>query len=168
MRFGILKCRKSIRNILSKCFVFRRYGAKHITRSPPAIHEPRDRDAVVLEQRALMWQAHSSWQKVTSCGYVFAPARYIVLCIWHWPRHWPQILFFKHLEDFLQEGGGRLLSTGTMESILLVQTMHSAICSRNNSPNTVSLKQPIAGLTHRLLLSGEFGRSVQWGSSNCC
>jgi hypothetical protein len=48
-RFWILKGRKTIRAILTKCVVCRRHSAKHISTIPPALPEPRVRDAAVFE-----------------------------------------------------------------------------------------------------------------------
>ena len=48
-RFWILKGRKTIRGILTKCVVCRRHGARHISTIPPALPEPRVRDAAVFE-----------------------------------------------------------------------------------------------------------------------
>ena len=48
-RFWILKGRKTIRSILTKCVVCRRHGARHISTIPPALPEPHVRDAAVFE-----------------------------------------------------------------------------------------------------------------------
>jgi hypothetical protein len=49
VKFWILKGRKSVRAILSKCVMCRRHEARHITASQPALPEPRVRDAAVFE-----------------------------------------------------------------------------------------------------------------------
>jgi len=48
-KFCILKGRKSIRSVLSKCLICRRDDTRHITASLPALPEPRGRDAAVFE-----------------------------------------------------------------------------------------------------------------------
>jgi hypothetical protein len=48
-RFWILKGRKTIQNILMKCVVCRRHGARHICTIPSALPEPLVRDAAVFE-----------------------------------------------------------------------------------------------------------------------
>jgi len=48
-RFWILKGRKTIRGILTKCVACRRHGARHISTIPPVLPEPRVRDAAVFE-----------------------------------------------------------------------------------------------------------------------
>jgi hypothetical protein len=48
-RFWKLKCRKTIRNILTECVVCRRHAARHISTIPPALPEPRVRDIAVFE-----------------------------------------------------------------------------------------------------------------------
>jgi len=48
-KFWILKGRKSIRSVLSKCVICRRHDARHIIASQPALPEPRVRDAAVFE-----------------------------------------------------------------------------------------------------------------------
>ena len=48
-RFWIIKERKPIRSILTRCIVCMRHGARHISTVPPALPEPRVRDAAVFE-----------------------------------------------------------------------------------------------------------------------
>jgi len=48
-KFWILKGRKSVGAILSKCVRCRRHEARHITASQPVLPEPRVRDAAVFE-----------------------------------------------------------------------------------------------------------------------
>jgi len=48
-RFWILKGRKTIRGILTKCVVCRRHGARHFSTIPPALPEQCIRDAAVFE-----------------------------------------------------------------------------------------------------------------------
>jgi hypothetical protein len=48
-KFWILKGRKSIRAILSKCVRRRRHEGRHITTSQPVLPEPQVRDAAVFE-----------------------------------------------------------------------------------------------------------------------
>jgi hypothetical protein len=48
-RFWILKGRKPIRGILTKCVVCRRHGARHISTIPPALPNPLVRDAAAFE-----------------------------------------------------------------------------------------------------------------------
>ena len=48
-RLWILKGKKTIRSILTRCVVCRRHGARHISTVPPALPEPRVRNAAVFE-----------------------------------------------------------------------------------------------------------------------
>ncbi|GFG28277.1 hypothetical protein Cfor_07899 [Coptotermes formosanus] len=81
--FWILKGRKSIRAILSKCVMYRRHEAKRITARQPALPEPRVRNAAVFETTGVDMVVHSFSEMVARCGYICTPARYTELFIWN-------------------------------------------------------------------------------------
>jgi hypothetical protein len=71
-KFWILKGRKSVRAILSKCVRCRKHEARHITTSQPVLPEPRVRDAVVFKMTGVDMAGPlflRDGQKVWVCSY---------------------------------------------------------------------------------------------------
>ena len=74
-KFWILKGRKSIRGILSKCVICRRHEARPVTASQPVLPEPRVRDAAVFETTGVdlagplfLRDGHKVWVCLYTCA----------------------------------------------------------------------------------------------------
>ena len=73
-RFWILKGWKTIQSILTRCVMYRRHGAKHISTVPLALPEPRVRDATVFETTGVdmagplfLKDGHQVWVCLYTC-----------------------------------------------------------------------------------------------------
>jgi len=83
-RFWILKGRKTIRGIFTKCVVCRRHGARHISMIPPALPEPCVRDAAVFETTGIAMAGPLFLKeccKVWVCLYICAVYRAVHLAL---------------------------------------------------------------------------------------
>jgi hypothetical protein len=78
-RFCILKGRKTIRDILTKCVVCRRHGARHVSTIPAALPEPRVREAAVFETMGIDPLYLKDCRKVWVCLYTCAVYREVHL-----------------------------------------------------------------------------------------